>query len=271
MTGHEHLPPSIDTTRPSIARVYDFFLGGKDNFAIDRQVAAAAVEMDPEGADGALVNRAYLRRVVQHLAGEAGIDQFLDIGSGLPTQGNVHEVAAQVTSGAKVVYVDNDETALVHGRALLSDPMTRIVEGDVRSPEAILAHPEVRAFLDFDRPIAVLLFAILHHLHDAEEPGAIVERLMAALPPGSYVALSHFADPEQVRPRVSAHVIAFEKMFNERLGTGRWRTHAEILAFFDGLEVLDPRVVSIAEWRPGPEGVQPCSEITRYGFRGGVP
>ncbi|MEU6998262.1 SAM-dependent methyltransferase [Nonomuraea sp. NPDC046570] len=270
MPIEERVPPGVDAKRPSIARVYDFFLGGKDNFAVDRQVAEAAVRMDPEGADAARVNRTFLRRVVRHLAGEAGVDQFVDIGSGLPTQGNVHEVAGEVSPGAKVIYVDNDEMALVHGRALLSAPRTRIVEGDLRSPEEILRHPDVRALIDFERPVAVLLFAILHHLHDEEGPGGIVRRLVAELPPGSYVAISHFADPGQAHPRVSAHVTAFEKMFNERLGTGRWRTHEEILAFFDGLELLDPGLVPMPEWRPGPGGVERCSTITHYAFLGGV-
>ncbi|MFY1675301.1 SAM-dependent methyltransferase [Plantactinospora sp. WMMB334] len=247
----ENAPPGVDINRASIARVYDFLLGGKDNFAVDRQAAQMALKITPDGLEAGRACRAFLRRSVRHLAAEAGIRQFLDLGSGLPTQGNVHEIAHEVDPDARVVYVDNDPMALAHGRALLADARTTTVVGaDVREPEEILDHPEVRRVIDFEQPVGLLLMAILHHLHDHEEPGAVTRRLTAALPSGSYLAISHFHDPGEAHPDISQKVRGVEKIFNETLGTGRWRTHQEILAFFGDLELLPPGLVPVAEWRP---------------------
>jgi hypothetical protein len=267
----EQQPPiGVDTSKPSIARVYDYFLGGKDNFAADREVAEMAKRMDPEGADGALVNRAFLRRAVRYLAAEAGIGQFLDIGSGLPTQGNVHEVAHDVDPEARVIYVDNDPMALAHGRAILADAhTTKVVEGDLREPEEILGHPVVRGLIDFDRPVGLLLFSILHHLHDHEDPAGVTARLAAALPPGSHVAISHFANPGDRHPRVSEHVTRFEEMFNRGMGTGRWRTRDEILAYFGDLELVEPGLVPLPDWHPQGRPER-CSTITYHSWLGGI-
>jgi len=251
VTTEDNAPPGVDPTRPSIARVYDFMLGGKDNFAIDRQVAAMALQITPDGPAAGRAGRRFLGRVVRYLAGEAGITQFLDLGSGLPTQGNVHEIAASVNPDARVVYVDNDPMVLAHGRALLATaPTAEVINADIREPDKILEHPDVRRLIDFDKPVGLLLLAILHHLNDAEDPAGIAARFIAALPSGSYVAISHFHDPGEAHPDASRKALAVEKIFNERLGTGRWRSAAEILSYLPGLEVLEPGLVPMEEWRP---------------------
>ncbi|WP_327048986.1 SAM-dependent methyltransferase [Microbispora sp. NBC_01189] len=260
----------IDTSKPSIARVYDFFLGGKDNFAIDRQIGEATLKIAPDAPAAGRSNRAFLRRVVRHLATEAGIRQFLDIGSGLPTQGNVHQVAQEAAPDSRVVYVDNDPIVLVHGRALLAtNGSTMVIEADIRDPESILNHPAVRDLIDFTQPVALLLFAILHHLNDHEDPHAIAARFREALPSGSYLALSHFHNPGPSMPEVSAQATTAEKLFNENLGTGRWRTRDEILAYFGDMELLEPGVVPLAEWRPDP-GEPVDRGITYHTWLGGL-
>ena len=254
MTTEDIAPPGVDPTKPSIARVYDFMLGGKDNFAIDRQVAAMALQITPDGPAAGRAGRRFLGRVVRYLAGEVGITQFLDLGSGLPTQGNVHEIATSVNPDARVVYVDNDPMVLAHGRALLATaPTAEVINADIREPDKILEHPDVRRLIDFDKPVGLLLLAILHHLNDAEDPAGIAARFIAALPSGSYVAISHFHDPGEAHPDASRKALAVEKIFNERLGTGRWRSAAEILSYLPGLEVLEPGLVPMEEWRPDPD------------------
>ncbi|WP_083502471.1 SAM-dependent methyltransferase [Sphaerimonospora mesophila] len=260
----------IDPKKPSIARVYDFFLGGKDNFAIDRQVGEATLKIAPDAPAAGRANRAFLRRVVHHLAAEAGIRQFIDIGSGLPTQGNVHEVAQRVAPESRVVYIDNDPIVLVHGRALLAtNGSTTVIEADIRDPESILNHAELRARIDFDQPVALLLFAILHHINDHEGPGAIAARFRDALPSGSYFALSHFQNPGPSMPEVSAQATTAEKLFNENLGTGRWRSREDILAYFGDMPLLEPGLVPLAEWRPDPDEFVERG-ITYHTFVGGV-
>jgi hypothetical protein len=248
----DEVPPrGVDVTRPSIARVYDFMVGGKDNFAIDRMAAERALAIMPDAQEAGRACRAFLRRVVRYLAADAGIRQFLDIGSGLPTETNVHQVAHEVDPTARVVYVDNDPMVLVHGRALLADnDSTTVIEADIRSPGEILEHPVVRKYLDFSQPVGLLLLSILHHLHDAEEPGRIAATLRDALPPGSHLAMIHFWDPADEHPRISAKVHDAERVFNETLGTGRWRHRAEIEAFFGDFEMVEPGLVPLAEWRP---------------------
>jgi hypothetical protein len=207
----EHAPQGIDTTKPSVSRVYDFMLGGKDNYEVDRRMAAMALQVAPDAPEAARANREFLARVVRHLTAEAGIRQFLDIGSGLPTQGNVHEIAQSVDPGTRVVYVDHDPIVLVHGRALLAvDDTTTVVEADLKHPDGILGHPEVGRLIDFTEPVGLLMFGILHHLADDEDPGGITARIMDRLPSGSYLAVSHFHNPGPGLPEVSkigrAHV-----------------------------------------------------------------
>ncbi|MFC6082904.1 SAM-dependent methyltransferase [Sphaerisporangium aureirubrum] len=252
--SEDRIPPEVDTSKPSIARVYDYFLGGKDNFAVDREIAEMVFKIDPNAAETGHANRGFLRRVVRHLTAEAGIRQFLDIGSGLPTQGNVHEVAQAVDPLTRVVYVDNDPIVLAHGRALLAtNNTTTVIQADIREPESILNDPKVQAFIDFDEPVGLLLFAILHHLGDNEDPEGIAARFRDILPSGSYLAVSHFFNPGEAHPEVSKQVLESERICNEKLGTGRWRTQDEIQAYFGDFEMVDPGLVPLSEWRPDPE------------------
>lgn len=270
MVGPEVPPRGVDATRPSIARVYDFMIGGKDNFAIDRMAAERALAIIPDAPEAGRACRAFLRRVVRCLAAEAGIQQFLDLGSGLPTSTNVHQVAHEVNPAARVVYVDNDPMVLVHGRALLADnDSTTVVEADVRSPEEILGHEVVRKYLDFTAPVGLLLLSILHHLHDAEDPARVAATLRAALPSGSHLAIIHFWDPADEHPHISAKVRDAERVFNETLGTGRWRHRAEIEAYFGDWELLEPGLVPLAEWRPDAEA-PPEQSLSYYTMIGGV-
>ncbi|MEV0388286.1 SAM-dependent methyltransferase [Nonomuraea sp. NPDC050643] len=266
----ESAPGGIDTTKPSVSRVYDYMLGGKDNYEIDRQVAAAVLKIAPDAPQAAQANREFLRRTVRHLAAEAGIRQFLDIGSGLPTQGNVHEIAQSVSPGAHVVYVDHDPIVLVHGRALLAvDETTTIVNADVRDPDAIIGDPKTRALIDFEEPVGLLMFGILHHLADDENPGSVLGRLVEPLASGSHVVISHFHNPGEALPEVSEQAYTAERLFNEHLGTGRWRTREQILAYFDGLELVEPGLVPLPEWRAD-SADHATPGITYHTFVGGV-
>ncbi len=253
MITQEWVPPGVDVSRPSIARVYDCFLGGTNNFAVDREVAVRALQVMPDATRAAFANRALLRRMVRHLTAEAGIDQFLDIGSGLPSRGNVHQIAHEINPHARIVYIDNDPTVLAHARALLTGhPTTTMVTADVRRPETILTHPAVTEFIDFGRPIGLLMLAILHHINDDEDPAGIVARLRDALAPGSHLALSHFHNPGADRPEAAAIAAASEQMFNKSLGTGRWRYRDEILSYFGDFQLIEPGLVPLPEWRPDP-------------------
>ena len=266
----ESFPPVIDVTKPSIARVYDVFLDGKDNFAADRAVAESALQIAPDSAGGAKSNRALLRRVVRYLAAEAGITQFLDIGSGLPSAGNVHEIARDASPGARVVYIDNDPVVGVHGRALLADAATaRFVTADVRRPAEVLDDPEVQGFIDFGRPVGLLMLAILHHITDAEDPAAIAARFREALAPGSYLAISSVRMPGPEHPEEAEKARAVQELFNERLGTGLWREDGEILTWFGDWELLEPGLVPLPEWRPD-TAVPAKRDSTYHGFVGGV-
>jgi SAM-dependent methyltransferase len=257
MPGQEWAPPGIDTTKPNVARVYDYHLGGKDNFAVDRAVAEQTLRMVPEANAVGQANRAFLRRSVRYMVKQAGIRQFLDIGSGLPTQGNVHEIAQECDPRARVVYVDNDPVVLVHARALLaSSPGVGVITADLRDPSGILASAVVRKCLDLSQPAGLLMFSILHHINDDEDPEAITAQLRDALAPGSHMAISHFCDPGSERPEDSVLARACEKQFSESFGTGRWRTKPEILAYFGDWEVLDPGLGPLPWWRPDVMGQQ---------------
>jgi hypothetical protein len=273
LAATEWAPPGVDISKPSVARVYDCYMGGKDNFAVDREVVRQTAEIFPPGWDtarGGLDNRAFLRRVVRHLVADGGIRQFIDFGSGLPTQGNVHEVAQHIAPQARVVYVDNDPIVLVHARAILGNTeTTKVITADLRRPEEILGDATVQEFIDFSRPIGFLAFAILHHINDDEDPVSIAARLRASMPPGSYLAISHFVNPGDAYPEDAARAAMCEKIFNEKLGTGRWRTHEEILEYFGDLELLEPGVVPLPEWRPDP-GDDLTVHPTYHLFAGGV-
>ena len=241
-------PSGLDTSVPHIARVYDYWLGGKDNFAVDREAAEQVIAAYPGILRDVRAQRAFLANAVGYLAGVVGIRQFLDIGTGIPTANNTHEVAQDVEPGCRVVYVDNDPMVLAHARALLdSEPegATDYVDADMHDPEKILA--QAAATLDFSRPVAVMLISVLHLIPDEDDPHAIVTRLMEAVPSGSWLALSHPArdvHPQQVTEAASR--------FNQLApAKATLRTRAEILRFFDGLELLEPGLVQVHRWRPG--------------------
>ncbi|MBA9007065.1 SAM-dependent methyltransferase [Thermomonospora cellulosilytica] len=256
-------PVRIDTSRPHPARMYDYYLGGKDNFQADREAAEQAIRGWPALRTAARANRAFLGRAVRFLAGEAGIRQFLDIGTGLPNKDNVHEVAQRIDPACRVVYVDNDPIVLAHARSLLTstpEGRTAYVDADLRDPEKILA--EARATLDFDRPIALMLVAVLHFMPDEYGPRRIVQTLVDELPSGSYVAATH------VTSEFSPEVVANAGEAYRRGGIpGQDRGRAEIHDLvFAGLELVEPGLVVCSEWRPDPGGERPApAEVACYG------
>ena len=257
MTWARHVPtdasPDIDTTVPSVARVYDAILGGKDNFAVDRVVAEEAMRAMSDGGNGARLNRAALGRAVRYMA-DRGVTQFLDLGSGLPTAQNTHQIAQGVNPEARVVYVDNDPSVSVHGRALLTgDDSTVVVLADVRSPDELLALPSIAGFLDLSQPVGLILSAVIHHLNDDEDPHGIVARYREALAPGSYLQLTHFCD-ESPEARANSEVLT------RSLGRGQVRSRGEIASFFDGLDLVPPGIVFLPWWRPdGPVDSPPTA------------
>ena len=271
-------PPGVDARTPNIARVYDAFLGGKDNFAADRHVVDSVLRVSPDAAALARANRAFLRRVVRYLAGEAGMTQLLDIGSGLPTAGNVHEVAREINPSVRTMYVDNDPVVHVHGQALLADARTtEVVTADLRRPAEILEHPDIRQFLDFRRPIGLLLLAVMHHVADEDDPAAITAALRDALPRGSYLAISSFARPGPEYPAEQAMAQEMERILHDQLGTGHWRAAEEVRAWFGDWTLVKPGLVPLAQWRPdGPDDTgdtgdpdEPTSPLY-HGIIGGV-
>jgi hypothetical protein len=236
--------------RPTPARMYDYFLGGKDNFQVDRDAADQLDEAAGRGTTFTVAweNRRFLQRAVGCLA-EAGIDQFVDIGAGLPTQGNVHEIAQRVNPAARVAYVDNDPIVLSHGRALLADDKTtRVFTADMREPQAILTAPGLAELIDFSRPVAVLFVAVLHFVRDDEDPYGIVGTFRDAMAPGSYLVVSHVATDG-----LSAELLARnERVYERSTSPSRPRSRDEIARFFDGLDLLEPGLVHPGRWRPGP-------------------
>jgi hypothetical protein len=240
--------PKLDTSTAHIARVYDYWLGGKDNFAVDRQVGDKVLEIHPETALSVRANRGFLARAVRYLAAQGGIRQFLDVGTGLPSANNTHEVAQAIAPESRVVYVDNDPIVLVHARALLTsspEGETGYLDADIKDPDAILAG--AAQLLDFSKPVGVMLVAVLHMLRDDEAPQAIVDRFMAAVPPGSFLVLSHLASDVQQDTMAEMGRRLNESMTQQFT----MRSRAEVTAFFDGLTLADPGVVLTHQWRPG--------------------
>ncbi len=253
----DRLPVMIDTSVAHSARVYDYWLGGKDNFAADRELADAIATAVPRVAAMARANRAFLRRAVRYLAGPAGIRQFLDIGTGIPAAGNTNDVAQQVAPDAAVAYVDNDPIVGVHARALMTSDTgaTAFIDADLRDPGNILAHPVLAHTLDLGRPVALLLVAVLMYVRDDEDPRAMVSALLDALPPGSYLAISHpTADfsPGEVAAAVAAAEAGGITLVPRSL--------AQTAAFFAGLDLVEPGVVPMAAWQPDPgPRTDPCN------------
>jgi S-adenosyl methyltransferase len=252
----------LDITVPNVARIYDYLLGGKDNFEADRAAAEKILAAIPGGPGPARMNRTFLGRVVRFLAAERGIRQFLDIGSGLPTASNVHEIAQQVSPDARVVYVDNDPVVTLHAQAILADRAKGVVAvpGDLRDPADIIASPQVQELIDFGEPVAVLLFAILHFVPDADDPRALLARFRDVMVPGSALALSHVTD-ENVDEEAGQ---AAQAVYRGSSASITPRSRARIEGFFDGFDLLPPGVVGIAHWpEPNPDGAAPL-------FYGGV-
>ncbi len=263
MAGGTAAPFGIDTTVPSTARMYDWWLGGHDNFAADRAAALAVSEAAPEAQLMAVENRKFLRRAVRYLVAEAGITQFLDIGTGLPTQGNVHQVAQGINPAARVVYVDNDPMVLAHSRALKTGGNTVVIEADLWDPRVILDHPGTRKLIDFSQPLAVLLAAVLHFISDDDDdPSAIVGAIRDVLQPGSYLVLSHVAG--DIRRESAANAaVHYKKVTSGATLRGR----EEISRFFAVLELIDPGLVQVPHWRP--DGPEPA-DASKVWILGGV-
>jgi hypothetical protein len=250
-------PQEINTNVAHPARVYDFWLGGKDNFPADRALAEHIMEAIPTMGAMAAANRAFLSRAVRYLAGEAGIRQFLDIGTGIPTSPNVHEVAQSVTPDARVVYVDNDPIVIAHARALLTSQdagETAFIPGDLRQPTAILDHPTLKKTLDLSEPVAVMLVAVLMYFRDtdAPDPNEMVSTLLEPMPSGSYLAITH--PTAEFNAEAMAGAVAAAEQSGVTLVP---RSHAETAALFSGLELVEPGVVPVLAWRPDGPAAEP--------------
>ena len=252
------IPAYIDPTKASIARVYDAFLNGKDNYEIDREVVRQLQQAAPESARMASDNRALLIRVTRFIASQTDITQFLDCGSGLPTAENTHQVAQRIQPDARVVYVDNDPTVITHGRALLADnEQTFFSAADIFNPSEVLNDETIRKHLDFSEPIALFQLGTLHHYDGEITPQSIMAEYVDALPSGSYVAISHFLDPETTS-ELSALARRMEEVFlHSPMGSGRFRTRAEIEGMLPGLELVEPGLVRCADWWPDGPRIKP--------------
>ena len=254
----------IDTTTPNVARIYDYLLGGKDNFAADRAAANQLIAAIPDVAAIARDNRSFLGRVVRYLAMQAGIRQFLDLGSGLPTQANVHELAQGVAPDVRVVYVDDDPVVASHGRAVLaSRDRVAMALADLRDPASVRQHPDVAGLLDWTQPIAVLCTSTLHFVADEDEPHTIIAGYRDHMAPGSYLAITHGTmeeDPARERDKAAG-------VYRQASAQLHVRPLADVRRFFDGFELVEPGLVWITEWRPEP-GTAPTGRA--QSMRGGV-
>ncbi|WP_246011552.1 SAM-dependent methyltransferase [Nocardia mexicana] len=262
------VPVGVDTTRASIARVYDAFLNGKDNFEVDREVLARVQSVAPQATDLAWANRDFLIRVCRFLAKQTGVEQYLDLGSGLPTAENTHQVVQRIRPESRVVYVDNDPMVLAHARALLEEnPDTSIVTADIFQPFEVLENKVVRSELDFDRPIALFQIGTIHH-YLGEDGAAMMQTYIDALPSGSYVAIAHFLDPQTPEFTELAQKME-DKFVHSPMGSGRFRTFDEIQAFFGDLEMVEPGLVLCDDWWPDGPRLEPLSPV-RNCIVGGV-
>jgi SAM-dependent methyltransferase len=246
-------PPDVALDHPSTARIYDYMLGGSHHVRADREIAEQLLAVAPEIGPTALANRHFMRRALQFLL-DAGVRQFLDLGSGIPTVGNVHEIAQRAAPDARVVYVDIDPVAVAHSRAILAgDQSVLVLQADLREPATVLTDPGVVELLDFDRPIAVLLVAVLHFIPDSERPAEIIAQYRDALTPGSYLVISQASWPEEVTDE-RREVLAIYERTTSPVGL---RNREEIAAFFTDFELVEPGLVPFVEWRPEPGGEPP--------------
>jgi len=246
----------------NIARVYDYLLGGSHNFPADQAAAEDFRSRWPEAAATMRANRAFLGRAVRYLAGQAGVRQFLDIGSGIPTMGNVHEIAQDVAPGSRIAYVDYDEVAVLHSRAILAGNQNAIaIQADLRAPREILDHPAVSAMLDLSQPVALLLVAVLHFFPDEEDPASLVAVLHDALAPGSYLVISHGTTDAQPR-----HVADAMDHYAQTTAPFRPRGYPDVLRFFDGYDLIQPGLVHVPMWRPdNPQDAVRPEQAAAYG------
>jgi O-methyltransferase involved in polyketide biosynthesis len=247
VTDDSPLPDSLNTHVPHPARVYDYWLGGKNNFAVDRVMAEKLIAANPGTRESVRANREFLKRAVRYAAA-MGVRQFIDIGSGLPAAENTHEIAQHAMADARVVYVDKDPLVRVHGQALLATTeSTAVIQADLREPEAIVNHPEVRSLIDFDRPVALLLLGVLHFVLDDAVAREITDRLRRHFPLGSHLVVSHLtadSDPEGMARFLS---VLEESPDTEQVVP---RTRDQVSEFFEGFEIVDPGIVSVDQWRP---------------------
>ncbi|WP_433894244.1 SAM-dependent methyltransferase [Streptomyces sp. CA-111067] len=257
-------PDKIDVTVPSVARMYDFLLDGKDNYPADRTATEQLLQAVPSMKVLALNNRQFLRRVVRRLAEDYGIKQFVDHGSGLPTLDNVHEVAQRIHPDAKVVYVDNDPIVLAHGRALLEqNENTAVLQADFRDTEKIWGHPETTRLIDLDQPVAALFVSVLHCIPDSDDPAGVVSRVAAKLKPGSFLVVCQLVSE-------SAQTREYVTDFMARATDGNWgrvRQESDLAGYLEGMEILDPGLVEVSTWRPDGDLVlrQPSDEWIEFG------
>ncbi|MFC7729743.1 SAM-dependent methyltransferase [Actinomadura keratinilytica] len=255
---------TVDPRTPNVPRMYDYLLGGKDNYAVDREAVHEVVRRAPDTPYMARENRAFLRRAVRFLAA-SGVRQFIDIGSGLPTQGNVHEIAHQVAPDSRIVYVDIDPVVLTHGRALLAGrPGVAVIQGDARRPDDILDDPELRKLVDIDRPVAVLMFAVLHFIDDADDPQGIAASLRAAMAPGSYLAISHVTDDFDSGGRIRDAAAAYDTASSQITLRGR----ADVLRMFGDFELVEPGLTTLSKWRPDPGTTLPPDADRQWCYAG---
>jgi hypothetical protein len=260
--------PRFDTSVASIARIYDYWLGGKDNFKVDRDAAEAMIQQYPDIVAGVRMNRAFLGRAIHYLAAEVGIRQFLDIGTGLPSVNNTHEVAQRAAPGSRIVYVDNDPIVLSHAKALLTstpEGACAYIDADIRNPGQILQ--EAAGTLDFSQPVAVCLIMILQFVPDEDDPWKITRALMDAVPAGSYLVIAHPASD------VDQEVAPALRQLSTRMGRTRAlpRSHPEVLRFFDGLEMVEPGLVQLHRWRSGTGVTDTGRNLAAYGGVGHKP
>ncbi|MFC0533263.1 SAM-dependent methyltransferase [Phytohabitans kaempferiae] len=246
----------VDLSRPSPARVYDYFLGGAHNFASDRDLAEQMLTVEPGVRQWAAANRSFLGRAVEHLL-DSGVRQFIDLGAGIPTVGNVHDIALGATSDARVVYVDIDQVAVTHSRHLVADVADRVgvVQADLRKPDAVLGDPVTQRLIDFDRPVAILMVAVLHFVAESDEPEALLAAYRDAVPSGSGLVISHMTYPAEMTDQVRESV----KTYGRSAAPLTFRSQAEVEALFAGWDLVDPGVVRVTRWRPTAAGNDPAT------------
>ncbi|MGH8966111.1 MAG: SAM-dependent methyltransferase [Actinomycetes bacterium] len=261
---------TIDTSVASVARVYDCFLGGKDNYAVDREVYQQVVQNAPEAVEIGRINRHWLIRAVRFLTRSAGITQFVDVGAGLPAAENTHQAAQRMNPDTRVVYVDNDPVVAVHGRALLEeDERTHLVMADLTNPDEVLDDPTVQRYIDFDRPFALMQCATIHHVPDSKRPQEIMKRYIDRMPSGSYLVLSHFMDPEDDGKGTELARFIEGVFSKSSMGSGFFRTRDEIATFFGDLELVEPGLVRLCDWWPDGPNLNPSETVDEV-LLGGV-